>query len=76
MAPLQVKYKVQPHFGGLTPELLRPFRSSLIGWSVTAGVAVSLFMSPVPLFQKDVLQKIPFLAPYFTDNTPESDKPF
>jgi ubiquinol-cytochrome c reductase subunit 10 len=45
-----------------TDRLLRPFRSSLIGWGVTAGVAVSLFMSPVPLFQKDVLQKIPFVS--------------
>jgi len=37
----------------------RPFRSSVIFWGAGAGFAVSLFLSSVPLFKKDVLQKIP-----------------
>ncbi|BEI89628.1 uncharacterized protein CcaverHIS019_0209900 [Cutaneotrichosporon cavernicola] len=74
--PYAFKIKPQIHFAGLTPELLRPFASSAIFWGAGAGIAVSLFMSSVPLFQKDVLDKIPVVREYFIDNTPESDKPF
>lgn len=68
--------------------LLRPFARSAIFWGGGAGIAVALFMSPVPLFQKDVLRKIPVvrlidwcaadgqIKDYFTDKTPACDKPF
>jgi ubiquinol-cytochrome c reductase subunit 10 len=31
-------------------------------WGLTAGLGVSLYLSEVPLFQKDVLRKIPFVS--------------
>lgn len=31
-------------------------------WGAGAGVAVSLFMSPVPIFQRDVLHRFPFVS--------------
>lgn len=30
-------------------------------WGIGAGIAVSLFMSPVPIFQKDVLDRFPIV---------------
>ncbi|ORY35806.1 hypothetical protein BCR39DRAFT_34208 [Naematelia encephala] len=51
--------KPQPSFAGFTPERLSGFRPSLVGWGVAAGAAVALFMSDIPVFQKDVLRKIP-----------------
>jgi hypothetical protein len=34
-------------------------------WGAAAGGAVALFMSGVPIFQADVLKKIPFLDQYY-----------
>nr|ODO04199.1 ubiquinol-cytochrome c reductase subunit 10 [Cryptococcus depauperatus CBS 7855] len=34
-------------------------------WGVAAGAAVSFLLSDVPLFQKDVLIKVPMLGTYF-----------
>jgi ubiquinol-cytochrome c reductase subunit 10 len=34
-------------------------------WGGAAAGAVTLFLSPVPIFQVDVLKKIPFVATYF-----------
>jgi hypothetical protein len=36
---------------------------SLALWGVGIGAAVTLFMSPTPIFQKDVLHKIPLVRP-------------
>ncbi|OCF38021.1 ubiquinol-cytochrome c reductase subunit 10 [Kwoniella heveanensis BCC8398] len=52
------------------------WRTPLVFWGVAAGAAVSLFLSDVPLFKKDVLIKIPVVSNYFIDKTPDSDKPF
>ena len=41
---------------------LSGFRAPLIVWGVGIGVAVSLFMSSVPLFKKDILQKVPVVG--------------
>ncbi|KAK4689138.1 hypothetical protein P7C73_g951, partial [Tremellales sp. Uapishka_1] len=38
---------------------LMAMRPTLAVWGIGAGVAVSLFMSSVPIFQTDVLKKIP-----------------
>lgn len=46
----------------LTCRLLRPFARSAVFWGAGAGLAVSLFMGPVPLFQKDVLRKFPVVS--------------
>lgn len=34
-------------------------------WGAAAGGAVTLFLSPVPIFQADVLKKIPVVSTYF-----------
>lgn len=34
-------------------------------WGVGAGGAVTLFLSGVPLFQADVLKKLPLISTYF-----------
>ncbi|WVR00089.1 hypothetical protein IAU59_007231 [Kwoniella sp. CBS 9459] len=68
--------KQQPALGRFTPERLMGWRTPLIFWGVAGGAAVSLFLSDVPLFKKDVLIKIPVVANYFIDKTPDSDKPF
>ncbi|KAL1413294.1 hypothetical protein Q8F55_001050 [Vanrija albida] len=76
MAAFNLKVVPQPHVGRFSAAFFRPFAPSLIGWGVGAGAAVALFMGSVPIFQKDVLRKIPVVANYFVDNTPDSDKPF
>lgn len=35
-----------------------------------------LFMSSVPLFKKDILIKLPVIAPYFEDKTHPADNAF
>ncbi|RSH82540.1 uncharacterized protein EHS24_007520 [Apiotrichum porosum] len=74
--PYTLKVTKVPHFGRFSAEFFRPFGPSLMFWGAGAGVAVSLFMSPVPIFQRDVLHRFPFLKDYFTDKTPDCDKPF
>ncbi|EUC65047.1 ubiquinol-cytochrome-C reductase complex subunit [Rhizoctonia solani AG-3 Rhs1AP] len=66
----------QPRLGPLTLGSLKPWAGTAGRWGVAAGAAVTLFMSVTPIFQKDVLLKIPVLSTYFEDNTPASDKPF
>jgi hypothetical protein len=38
------------------------FRPTLAIWGVTLGLGVSLYLSDVPLFQKDVLRKVPVVS--------------
>jgi hypothetical protein len=41
-------------------------------WGIGAGAAVTLFMSDVPVFRKDVLLKIPFVGFFFLCSFPLS----
>ncbi|WWC91825.1 uncharacterized protein L201_006772 [Kwoniella dendrophila CBS 6074] len=68
--------KSQIGLNGFTPERLRGYTNTLVLWGGAAGFAVSLFLSDVPLFRKDVLIKVPVVGNYFIDKTPDSDKPF
>lgn len=34
-------------------------------WGAAAGGAVALFMQKVPIFQRDVLDKVPFVGAFF-----------
>ncbi|PWN20628.1 hypothetical protein BCV69DRAFT_299109 [Microstroma glucosiphilum] len=70
------KPEFQPHFGGITPGVVMSWVPSLALWGGAAGGAVLLFMSKVPIFQHDVLDKIPFVKTFYVDDTPDSDKPF
>ncbi|AFR94333.2 ubiquinol-cytochrome c reductase subunit 10 [Cryptococcus neoformans] len=68
--------RTQLGFAGITPERLRFWGPSAAVWGVAAGAAVSFYLSEVPIFQKDVLIKVPVVGSYFKDTTPDSDKPF
>ncbi|PWN93223.1 hypothetical protein FA10DRAFT_298633 [Acaromyces ingoldii] len=66
----------QPHVGRFAVENVYKWLPTFAVWGVGLGGAVTLFMSQVPLFQNDVLKKIPIVAGYFEDTTPDEDKPF
>ncbi|WVW86289.1 hypothetical protein I302_108331 [Kwoniella bestiolae CBS 10118] len=61
---------------GFTPERLRAWGTTGAFWGIAGAGFVSLFLSDVPLFKKDVLIKLPVVREYFIDKTPDSDKPF
>lgn len=42
--------------------VINRFRPTLAIWGVTLGLGVSLYLSEVPLFQKDVLRKVPVVS--------------
>ncbi|WVQ84594.1 hypothetical protein IAT38_006748 [Cryptococcus sp. DSM 104549] len=74
--PSQFRFIHRLGFKGLTAERLSHWAVPAATWGVGAGVAVTLFASSIPLFQADVLHKIPVVRTYFIDTTPDSDKPF
>lgn len=50
---------------GLTPEVIAKYQPTLIAWGAGVGVAATLFLSSVPIFKADVLDKIPVVRSYF-----------
>ncbi|PWN28078.1 hypothetical protein BDZ90DRAFT_259904 [Jaminaea rosea] len=66
----------QPHVGSFSQENVMKWAMTLGIWGAAAGGAVALFMQKVPIFQRDVLDKVPFVGAFFKDETPDSDKPF
>ncbi|CED84488.1 Cytochrome b-c1 complex subunit 10, fungi [Phaffia rhodozyma] len=66
----------QPRVAYFTAEKIMRFVPSLGVWGVGAGGLITLLLSSTPIFQQDVLVKVPVLTEYYTDNTPASDKPF
>ncbi|KAJ1307248.1 hypothetical protein OPQ81_001361 [Rhizoctonia solani] len=52
----------QPRLGTFTLNSLRPWFGTVGRWGAGAGAAVTLFMSVTPIFQKDVLLKIPVVS--------------
>ncbi|CAO1624277.1 unnamed protein product [Sympodiomycopsis kandeliae] len=70
------KPEFQPHLGRITPGTLKSWIPTLAIWGGAGGGALMLFASPIPLFQHDILLKIPLIKEYYTDKTPDSDKPF
>ncbi|KAK0542543.1 hypothetical protein OC846_006704 [Tilletia horrida] len=61
---------------GFTAENVTKWVPTLALWGGGAGVAATLFLSSVPRYKTDVLLKLPIISAYFTDKTPDSDKPF
>ncbi len=45
-------------------------------FGVAAGVGVLLFLDGVPRVQRDILQKVPIIGPYFVHEVPPEDNPF
>ncbi|ORY47094.1 ubiquinol-cytochrome-c reductase complex subunit-domain-containing protein [Leucosporidium creatinivorum] len=68
--------KANPSLAGFTVPRAARWVPTLALWGVAGVGALTLFASPIPLFQKDVLHLIPGVREYYTDNTPDSDKPF
>jgi len=61
---------------GFTLTGLRAWNPSLALWGVATGVTVSYLLSNTPIFQHDVLIKLPILGSVWVDDTPAEDKPF
>ncbi|GAA5988377.1 hypothetical protein JCM10908_003537 [Rhodotorula pacifica] len=59
---------------GISANLLGRLAPSLALWGVAGAGALFVFGSALPLFQTDVLKKIPVVADYYVDKTPDSDK--
>ncbi|KAL4400070.1 mitochondrial respiratory chain complex III protein [Malassezia pachydermatis] len=65
----------QAHVGPYNAQYAFKWVPSLFFWGFTGGVFVTLALSGVPLFKKDVLVKSP-VAFFYEDKTPDCDKPF
>ncbi|CAG8478429.1 9167_t:CDS:2 [Paraglomus occultum] len=63
--------KVQPHFLGITPELVRRWAPSGFGFLIAAGVVAIQFAEPIPRVRKDILSKIPVAGRYWQDEEEE-----
>lgn len=61
---------------GFTQAGFKQWTPSLALWGVGVGATVSLLLSNTPIFQNDVLKKIPLLGQTWVDTTPAEDKPF
>ncbi|BGP58611.1 hypothetical protein JCM8202_005300 [Rhodotorula sphaerocarpa] len=61
---------------GISANLLGRLGPNLARWGVVGAGALMVVGSALPLFQHDVLMKIPGVAAYYTDKTPDEDKPF
>ncbi|CAO1632533.1 unnamed protein product [Parajaminaea phylloscopi] len=66
----------QPHVGRFAQENVQKWLMTFGIWGAGLGGAATLFLSSVPIFQHDVLDKIPFVRQYYVDKVPDSDKPF
>ncbi|KAL9933147.1 hypothetical protein V8E36_007865 [Tilletia maclaganii] len=71
-----VQPKFQPHVFRFTAETVTKWIPTFAVWGGGAGLAATLLLSSVPRYKQDVLLKLPFISGYFTDKTPDSDKPF
>ena len=45
-------------------------------FGIAAGTGLLLFLDAIPKVQTDILQKMPFIAKYFTKEIPPEDNPF
>ncbi|KAK5172781.1 uncharacterized protein LTR77_002901 [Saxophila tyrrhenica] len=45
-------------------------------FAVAAGTGVLLLFDAVPKVQRDILQKVPIIGPYFVHEVPPEDNPF
>ncbi|POY72768.1 hypothetical protein BMF94_4176 [Rhodotorula taiwanensis] len=61
---------------GMSASFLGRLAPNLAMWGFAGAGALFVVGSAIPLFQNDILLKIPGVAAYYTDNTPDSDKPF
>jgi len=60
-----MRLKVQPHLSKLTPERLRLWTPSVIGFGAALGVTAILFTETIPRVRKDILSNIPVFGNYW-----------
>ncbi|KAH7016892.1 ubiquinol-cytochrome-c reductase complex subunit-domain-containing protein [Ilyonectria destructans] len=70
------KYQYQPNFLGFTGQSAFRIGSRLAMYGAPAIVGVLMFASGIPRVQRDVLQKIPFMADFFKKEVHPADNPF
>ncbi|KAM5347914.1 hypothetical protein ACJ41O_007738 [Fusarium nematophilum] len=70
------KYHTQPNLGGYTTQFAFRIGTRLAFYGAPAVVGVLLFVNGIPRVQRDILQKIPFLGPFFTKQIHPADNPF
>ncbi|KAH7150425.1 ubiquinol-cytochrome-c reductase complex subunit-domain-containing protein [Dactylonectria estremocensis] len=70
------KYQYQPNLFGFTIQSAIRTGTRLAFYGAPAIVGVLFFASGIPRVQRDVLQKIPGAAPYFTKEIHPADNPF
>ncbi|CAK7229937.1 hypothetical protein SEUCBS140593_007414 [Sporothrix eucalyptigena] len=70
------KYHYTPNFQGVTSKTLFRYGLTWAPFGAAAGVAVLFYASGIPRVQRDVLQKIPVIGPYFVKTTHPADSPF
>ncbi|GAA5828489.1 hypothetical protein JCM11251_000817 [Rhodosporidiobolus azoricus] len=75
-APRVQVLQPKPHFFGITPSSFTKVAPSLALWGGAALGALVVVGSSLPRFKSDVLVQVPFVAEYYIDKTPDSDKPF
>ncbi|BGP20898.1 hypothetical protein JCM10213v2_009063 [Rhodosporidiobolus nylandii] len=61
---------------GFTPAFGAKLIPNLALWGFAGVGALVVVGSSLPRFRNDILLSIPGLSSYYTDKTPDSDKPF
>ncbi|RUS19655.1 ubiquinol-cytochrome-c reductase complex subunit-domain-containing protein, partial [Endogone sp. FLAS-F59071] len=59
------RIRSNPSFLGVTPEKVIRLAPNAAVWGVAAGVGILFFANGVPIFQRDILQKIPVIGSYW-----------
>ncbi|KAI8629341.1 ubiquinol-cytochrome-c reductase complex subunit-domain-containing protein [Xylariaceae sp. FL1651] len=75
-SPFGPKYHYQPNIAGLTPKQLATLGFRAGAYGGVALFAVIYYASGIPKVKKDILQKIPLLGTYYTEEVIASDNPF
>ncbi|CAK7562659.1 MAG: hypothetical protein SEPTF4163_000507 [Sporothrix epigloea] len=70
------KYHNTANFKGLTGKTLFRYVSTIAPIGAAAGAALLFYASGIPRVQRDILQKIPIIGPYFVKTVHPADSPF
>ncbi|ERT03389.1 hypothetical protein HMPREF1624_01703 [Sporothrix schenckii ATCC 58251] len=70
------KYHYSSNYKGITVKTVFRYASVAGPIAGALGVAALFYASGIPRVQKDILQKIPLIGPYFVKTTHPADSPF
>ncbi|OJD10447.1 hypothetical protein AJ78_08546 [Emergomyces pasteurianus Ep9510] len=68
-----LRYKNQPHFGGLSLKTAARYGTIASAFGVSAGVFAVFFFGEVPRVRKDILMNIPVIGGYWERSIPPED---